>query len=194
MIRIIALRAKGVVWPVFSLIDCKWPALKASTFRTVAFSTPAVRTSALRASALVAALFVLLLGHGLAAASARAADPAVAFMDKVARELLAAARSKSPELISSVIARYGDTSYIGAYSLGTYRSQLHASDKPTYVSGMTRFIGRYAAQQAPADNTAGKLTRSFTFSPTKADQARRLSLSQPRHARDQPRCLRTPAG
>ena len=70
-------------------------------------------------------------------------------MDKVARELLAAARSQSPELISSVIARYGDTSYIGAYSLGTYRSQLHAADKPTYVSGMTRFIGRYAAQQAP---------------------------------------------
>ena len=58
-------------------------------------------------------------------------------------------RSKSPELISSVIARYGDTGYIGSYSLGTYRSQLNAADKPSYVSGMTRFIGRYAAQQAP---------------------------------------------
>ena len=94
-------------------------------------------------------LSLMLLGLGSLAGPARAADPAVAFMDKVARELLAATRSKSPELISSVISRYGDVGYIGSYSLGTYRSQLHAADKPGYTAGMTRFIGRYAAQQAP---------------------------------------------
>ena len=85
----------------------------------------------------------------LQSATARAADPAVAFMEKVARELLAASRSKSPALISSVIHRYADTSYIGSYSLGTYRTQLTATDRPGYLAGMVRFIGRYAANEAP---------------------------------------------
>ena len=103
---------------------------------------------ALRATVASAAV-VLTLVLTLLVAPAQAADPAVAFMDKVARELLAATRSKSPELIASVIQRYGDVNYIGSYALGTYRSQLTAADRPNYITGMTRFIGRYAAQQAP---------------------------------------------
>lgn len=83
------------------------------------------------------------------ATSARAADPAVAFMDKVARELLAATRSKSPALIAATIHRYADTGYIGSYSLGNYRNQLTPTDKPGYLSGMVRFIGRYTASEAP---------------------------------------------
>lgn len=83
------------------------------------------------------------------AAPARAADPAVVFMEKVARELLAATRSKSPALISSVIHRYADTNYIGSYSLGSYRAQLATNDRPGYLAGMVRFIGRYAANEAP---------------------------------------------
>ena len=102
-----------------------------------------------RRAVFAALLFIVVLCQGLAAGAVRAADPAVAFMDKVARELLAATRSKSPELISSVISRYGDVGYIGSFSLGSYRSQLQAADKPSYTAGMTRFIGRYAAQQAP---------------------------------------------
>ena len=102
-----------------------------------------------RRAALAAMLLLLAFGQVAAAGTVRAADPAVAFMDKVARELLAATRTKSPDLISSVISRYGDVGYIGSYALGNYRSQLQAADKPTYTSGMTRFIGRYAAQQAP---------------------------------------------
>lgn len=82
-------------------------------------------------------------------APARASDPAVAFMDKVARELLAATRSKSPALISAVLHRYADTSYIGSYSLGSYRTQLTPNDRPGYLAGMVRFIGRYAATEAP---------------------------------------------
>ena len=82
-------------------------------------------------------------------AEARAADPAVQFMNKVARELLTAARSKSPDLVASVVQRYGDTGYIANYALGTYRGQLSPSDRPGYTNGMVRFIGRYAAQQAP---------------------------------------------
>jgi len=82
-------------------------------------------------------------------APVRAADPAVAFMEKVARELLAATRSKSPALIASVIHRYADTGYIGSYSLGNYRTQLTATDRPGYLAGMVRFIGRYTANEAP---------------------------------------------
>lgn len=80
---------------------------------------------------------------------ARAADPAVAFMDKVAHELLAATRSKSPALVSAVVHRYADTGYIGSYSLGSYRAQLTPGDRPGYLAGMVRFIGRYAASEAP---------------------------------------------
>lgn len=85
----------------------------------------------------------------LYAPPARAADPAVEFMEKVARELLAATRSKSPALISSVIHRYADTGYIGSYSLGSYRTQLASTDRPGYLAGMVRFIGRYAANESP---------------------------------------------
>lgn len=80
---------------------------------------------------------------------ATAADPAVKFMAQVGRELMAAARSRSPGVMSSVIQRYGDVSYIGLYSLGTYRDQLSGSERNTYYGGMVRFIGRYAATQAP---------------------------------------------
>ncbi len=102
-----------------------------------------------RAILAVLLLVAAMLGHAAAAHPARAADPAVAFMDKVARELLAASRSKSPELIASVVQRYADVAYIGPYSLGSYRSQLQPADKPAYTAGMTKFIGRYSAQQAP---------------------------------------------
>ena len=91
---------------------------------------------------------VLVLVGGFAT-PARASDPAVAFMDKVARELLAATRSKSPALISAVLHRYADTSYIGSYSLGSYRTQLTPTDRPGYLAGMVRFIGRYAATEGP---------------------------------------------
>jgi len=91
------------------------------------------------------AAFVL----AITAAPARAADPAVVFMEKVARELLAATRSKSPALIASVLHRYADTNYIGSYSLGSYRAQLATNDRPGYLAGMVRFIGRYAANEAP---------------------------------------------
>jgi len=89
---------------------------------------------------------VLLMLH---AVPARAADPAVEFMEKVARELLAASRSKSPALVSAVIHKYADTGYIGSYSLGSYRSQLTPTDRPGYLAGMVRFIGRYTANEAP---------------------------------------------
>lgn len=96
-----------------------------------------------------AALGLAVLWLALLAMPARAADPAVVFMDKVARDLLAATRSKSPALITAAVHRYADTSYIGSYSLGNYRGQLTPNDRPGYLSGMVRFIGRYAANEGP---------------------------------------------
>jgi phospholipid transport system substrate-binding protein len=78
-----------------------------------------------------------------------AADPAVEFMQRMANELHVAARSRSPQLISSVIQRYGDVSHIGSYSLGSYRAQLSATDRQPYLTGIVRFLGRYAANEAP---------------------------------------------
>ena len=89
---------------------------------------------------------------GFIAASATpvaAADEAVIFMAKVGRELMAAARTRSPGVMSSVIQRYADISYIGLFSLGTYRNQLVATERANYYSGMVKFIGRYAATEAP---------------------------------------------
>ena len=81
--------------------------------------------------------------------SGKPADPAVAFMEQVARELLAGARTQSPILLSNAVKRYGDVNYIGSYSLGTYRAKLSQADRPIYLNGMVRFIGRYAATQVP---------------------------------------------
>jgi phospholipid transport system substrate-binding protein len=85
----------------------------------------------------------------LASSPAAAADPAVKFMAKVGRELMAAARTRSPGIMAGVVKRYSDVSYIGLYSLGSYRSQLPASERSNYYDGMVRFIGRLAARDAP---------------------------------------------
>jgi len=81
--------------------------------------------------------------------SAKSSDPAVVFMEQVARDLLAGARTQSPILLANAVKRYGDVNYIGSYSLGTYRAKLSQADRPNYLNGMVRFIGRYAATQAP---------------------------------------------
>jgi phospholipid transport system substrate-binding protein len=93
----------------------------------------------------LASLFCL----ALTAPPAAAADPAVQFMAKVGKELMAAARTRSPGVMAGVIHRYADVSYIGLFSLGTYRNLLSAADRTVYYSGMVKFIGRYAANEAP---------------------------------------------
>ncbi len=107
---------------------------------------PARRRLSLAAACLIALSFLANLAPS---AQSRAADPAVEFMEKVARELLAASRSKSPELVAAVVHRYADVGYIGNYALGSYRGQLNPGDRQTYLSGMVRFIGRYTANEAP---------------------------------------------
>jgi phospholipid transport system substrate-binding protein len=81
--------------------------------------------------------------------SAQAADPAVVFMAQVGKDLMAAARTRSPGVMTNVIERHGDVAQIGLYSLGEYRTKLAQSERPGYYQGMARFIGRYAASESP---------------------------------------------
>jgi phospholipid transport system substrate-binding protein len=92
--------------------------------------------------------------------AARAADPAVAFLDRVAKEMMAAARTRSPSAMQAVVSRYGDMRQIGLYALGDYRPRLETGDQESYTSGMIRFISRFAANEAPKYPV-----KSVTFAP-----------------------------
>jgi len=76
-------------------------------------------------------------------------DPAIAFMQRAAKDLIAASRTHSPGAFISVMQRHGDVPYIGLYSLGTYKPRLDAADRAAYLTGMVRFIARYSATEAP---------------------------------------------
>ena len=91
----------------------------------------------------------MLAGWVAAATPAAAADPAVKFMAQVGRELMAAARSRSPSLMAGVVQKYGDVTYIGLFSLGAYRARLTEEERVNYYAGMLRFIGRYGSTEAP---------------------------------------------
>jgi phospholipid transport system substrate-binding protein len=99
---------------------------------------------------LAAALATSLLAAGFAVpAQAVAADPAVVYMAGVGRELMAAARSRSPSMMANVIQKHGDVTYIALSSLGSYRSKLAAADRPDFYAGTVRWMSRYAANEAP---------------------------------------------
>ena len=80
---------------------------------------------------------------------AHAVDPAITFLDRAAKDAIAASRSRSPSALQGVIGRYADAPQIGLYALGDYRPRLEPVDKEPYFAGMIRFIGRYAATEAP---------------------------------------------
>jgi phospholipid transport system substrate-binding protein len=85
----------------------------------------------------------------MAAAPARAADPAVVFMAQVGRDLMTAARTRSAGAMAGAVERHADLTQIGLYSLGEYRTRLPQAERPSYYTGMARFIGRYAAAESP---------------------------------------------
>jgi phospholipid transport system substrate-binding protein len=112
---------------------------------------PASRSMSLQRTiqVLLATGLAVLLALFAGLSVANAADPAIVFLDRVAKEAIAASRSRSPAALQGVIMRYADSSQIGLYALGDYRPRLEPTDRETYVSGMVRFIGRYAATEAP---------------------------------------------
>ncbi len=86
------------------------------------------------------------LGRPAAAASN---DPAVQFMERVAKELIGAQRSRSVQAMQATVGRHGDMQALGLYALGDYRARLEPGDREAYISGMTRFVGRYASTESP---------------------------------------------
>ena len=90
---------------------------------------------------------------GLAAAFASPAlagpeDAAVAYMKKVAKDMLAAHRQGTVASFKRAIQRHADVTAIGDYSLGQYRSKLQSSQKQAYYSGTATFMARYFADQS----------------------------------------------
>ncbi|HJZ42173.1 MAG TPA: ABC transporter substrate-binding protein [Hyphomicrobiaceae bacterium] len=119
--------------------------------KVAAFPRGAARPSkpvGFRACGIVAGLAALWMCVA-AAVPARASDPAVVYMAQVGRDLMAAARTRSPGVMANVINRHADVRVIGNYSLGEYRAKLSEAERPAYLAGMVRFISRYAATEAP---------------------------------------------
>lgn len=90
---------------------------------------------------------------GLAAAFASPAlagpeEAAVAYMKKVAKDMLAAHRQGTVASFKRAIQRHADVASIGDYSLGQYRSKLQSSQKQAYYSGTATFMARYFADQS----------------------------------------------
>lgn len=81
--------------------------------------------------------------------SAARAEQPVQYMQRVANELVTAARQGTSDAFMQVMERHADLPSIGLYSLGSYSKALPSSERTSYYSGMMSFISRYAASQAP---------------------------------------------
>ena len=86
---------------------------------------------------------------GTSDSQAQSADPAVRYMDGVAKELISASRTRSAATLQSVIMRHADLAYMGGQGLGEYSHQLAGPDKQAFLTGMARWMSRYATSEAP---------------------------------------------
>ncbi len=93
----------------------------------------------------LAGLFFLLVS---AVPDAARADRPAAFMKQAGMQMIAAARSRSHEMMTAVIQRYSDLPGIGLFSLGSYRAHLRSSQRRAYYEGVARFMARYFIDQA----------------------------------------------
>lgn len=92
----------------------------------------------------IAGLIATLATPALAAGEAQA----VAYMRKVAKDMLAAHRQGTVASFKRAILRHADVSGIGDYSLGQYRSKLSSAQRDAYYSGTATFMARYFADQS----------------------------------------------
>lgn len=106
-------------------------------------------TSLGRALPLLAVAFAMSFVAIANSATAVQADPAVKFMRRAAAALIDAQKKGSPGAFQQVVKRYGHVPAIGLYALGSYRRGLLHRDRRSYYRGLARFIGRYAAKEAP---------------------------------------------
>ncbi len=82
------------------------------------------------------------------AAKESSRHPAVKYMKKVARDLIAAQRTGTISSFSAAIRQHADVPEIANYSLGRYRGKLRKSKRGAYYRGVRRFMARYFADQS----------------------------------------------
>ena len=103
-------------------------------------------------SVFVAGFAAVALAFGtMGGASERAVaadDPAVQFVQRMTRELIAANKAGSVIAFTDTFKRNANIPAIGTYALGSYQSKLPQTDRETYHNGMVRFISRYAATES----------------------------------------------
>ena len=75
-------------------------------------------------------------------------DAAVAYMKKVAKDMLAAHRQGTVASFKRAILRHADVPAIADYSLGQYKSKLSPAQKQAYYGGTATFMARYFADQS----------------------------------------------
>lgn len=76
-------------------------------------------------------------------------DPATAFMERAARDLIAAQKAQSPQMFAQALQRHGDMGGVVTIALGDFASRVSPADRSVLVRGTTRWLGKYAALQAP---------------------------------------------
>lgn len=102
------------------------------------FSTRVTRRAA------VPALLALFVAPALAAAE----EQAIAYMRKVAKDMLNAHRQGTVASFRRAIQRHANVAAIAEYSLGQYRSRLAAGQKQALYGGTATFMARYFADQS----------------------------------------------
>ncbi|MBK1865487.1 ABC transporter substrate-binding protein [Taklimakanibacter albus] len=102
------------------------------------------RRAFIKAGAVVATAAI----GGSAAVAGEKDHPSVAFMRKVGKDLLEAHRQGTVNAFLNVIQRYADVPEIALYSLGQYKANLGAAQRPRYFRGVAVFMSRYFADQS----------------------------------------------
>jgi phospholipid transport system substrate-binding protein len=91
----------------------------------------------------------LAMAAALAPVPALAGDhPSMAYMRKVAKDLLHAHRQGTVSSFYNVISRHADVSGIALVSLGQYKSKLSGGQRARYYRGVATFMARYFADQS----------------------------------------------
>ena len=73
---------------------------------------------------------------------------ALAYMRKVAKDMLNAHRQGTVASFKRAILRHADVGPIADYSLGQYRSKLPSGQREAYYAGTASFMARYFADQS----------------------------------------------
>ena len=102
------------------------------------------KTGSLSRRSMALGLVLSLVAPGVA----KAEHPSMAFMRKVAKDMLNAHRQGTVASFRRAIQRHADVAGIGDYSLGQYRPKLPGALKDRYYSGVATFMARYFADQS----------------------------------------------